>query len=378
MRTIPFDDPALRSMGRIDDDDPRAPVWVFPYTQVSFRCTGSRIRVKLRNHWNYGDILLGAIIDGLEVKVPVPIDTKHDGISMENGYPNRVPNASGAELAAITVDIAEHLPDIEHEVTIFKRQDGGMCHLEMLGIELDDDAAILPPADTRPTRRIEVYGDSVSCGERNEAVRYVGQADPEADLSGYSDSWHSYAAIAARALGAELHDVSQGGAPLLDGIGWFNAPHYLGMESIWDRIEYNPALGGSKPWDFARYTPHVVLVALGQNDAHPHDFMAADYAGETARRWRARYVDFVHALRARYPKALIVLATTILVHDPAWDRAIGEVCETVRGEGDTRVEHFLYSRNASGTYGHPRIPEDEEMAGELVAYLESFGPGLWE
>ena len=35
----------------------------FPYTQVSFRCTGSHIRVKLRNHWNYGDIFLGAIID---------------------------------------------------------------------------------------------------------------------------------------------------------------------------------------------------------------------------------------------------------------------------------------------------------------------------
>lgn len=353
MHTITFDDPALRFMGRIDDDNPKAPIWVFPYTQVSFRCTGSHIRVKLRNHWNYGDIFLGAIIDGLEVKVPVPID-------------------------ATTITLAEHLPDIEHEVTIFKRQDGGMCHLEMLGIELDDGATILPPADARPPRRMEVYGDSVSCGERNEAIRYVGQTDPEVDLSGYSDSWHSYAAIAARMLGAELHDISQGGAPLLDGIGWFNAPHYLGMESMWDRIAYNPALGETKPWDFTRYTPHVVLVALGQNDAHPHDFMASDYAGEAARHWRTRYVDFIHALRARYPKALIVLATTILVHDPAWDRAIDEVCETVRSEGDIRVKHFLYSRNASGTHGHPRIPEDEEMAGELVAYLESFGPDVWE
>jgi len=129
MHTITFDDPALRFMGRIDDDNPKAPIWVFPYTQVSFRCTGSHIRVKLRNHWNYGDIFLGAIIDGLEVKVPVPID-------------------------ATTITLAEHLPDIEHEVTIFKRQDGGMCHLEMLGIELDDGATILPPADARPPRRI--------------------------------------------------------------------------------------------------------------------------------------------------------------------------------------------------------------------------------
>lgn len=46
MHTITFDDPALRFMGRIDDDNPKAPIWVFPYTQVSFRCTGSHIRVK--------------------------------------------------------------------------------------------------------------------------------------------------------------------------------------------------------------------------------------------------------------------------------------------------------------------------------------------
>lgn len=53
-----------------------------------------------------------------------------------------------------------------------------------------------------------------------------------------------------------------------------------------------------------------MLVALGQNDdAHPHDFMASDYAGEAARHWRTRYVDFIHALRCGYPKALIVLAT---------------------------------------------------------------------
>lgn len=26
----------------------------------------------------------------------------------------------------------------------------------------------------------------------------------------------------------------------------------------------------------------------------------------------------------------------------------------------------------------PRIPEDEQMAAELTAYLESFGPDLWQ
>lgn len=47
-------------------------------------------------------------------------------------------------------------------------------------------------------------------------------------------------------------------------------------------------------------------------------------------------------------------------------------------EGEFHVKHFLYSRNGCGTDGHPRIPEDEQMATELTAYLASFGPDLWQ
>ena len=73
-----------------------------------------------------------------------------------------------------------------------------------------------------------------------------------------------------------------------------------------------------------------------------------------------------------------MLATTVLIHDPSWDRAIDEVCHTVNDEGDDRVQHFLYSRNAAATPGHPRVAEQQAMADELTAYLESFGPDLWK
>ena len=270
--------------------------------------------------------------------------------------------------------MAEHLPNIEHDVIIFKRQDEGNARFDMHGVLIDDEATIAAPAEPMPDRRIEFYGDSVTCGERCEAICYTGQADPDVDLSGYSNAWHSYAAVTARNLNAQAHLVSQGGASLIDGIGWFHAPDYLGLESIWDRAAYNPELGATPQWDFSRYTPHVVVVAIGQNDAHPYDFMAEDYSGGQARHWRQRYIDFVHALRRVYPNALIVLTTTILQHDPAWDRAIDEVCDTM---ADPRVRHFMYLRNGTATPGHPRISEQREMAMELTSYLRSFGPELW-
>ena len=378
MQLIDFVNPALsHTMGRMAAPTPTRRIWAFPYTQVHFRCTGTAIGARLVHHWGYGDIYLGAVIDGQQVKVPVPIDAAHDAVSLVNGYPSRVePEQADSRDARQPVDVmlAEHLPDIEHDVIIFKRQDEGGARFDMHGVLIDDDATICAPSEPQPNRRIEFYGDSVTCGERCEAICYEGKADPEVDLSGYSNAWHSYAAVTARNLGAQAHLVAQGGASLIDGIGWFHAPDYLGLESIWDRAAYNPELGETPQWDFSAYTPQVVVVAIGQNDSHPYDFMAEEYSGEQARHWRARYVDFVHALRAKYPHALIVLTTTILQHDPAWDRAIDEVCETVAYQ---RVKHFMYLRNGAATPGHPRVGEQREMAMELTSYLRSFGPDLW-
>ena len=85
--------------------------------------------------------------------------------------------------------------------------------------------------------------------------------------------------------------------------------------------------------------------------------------------------ELVKNIRAKYPKALIILVTTILSHDKGWDDAIEEVCRKL---GDPRVRHFLYQRNGCGTPGHARIPEAEEMADELVQYINGLDLPVWE
>ena len=223
---------------------------------------------------------------------------------------------------------------------------------------------------------MEVYGDSVSAGEVSEAVDYVGKEDPEHNGE-YSNSWYSYAWMTARRLNAQIHDIAQGGMALLDGTGWFHAPDHIGMETAWDKIYYHPELSGMLEWDFSQYTPQVVIVALGQNDSHPEDYMKEDYDGEEARTWRQHYEAFLRKLREIYPDARIICCTTLLNHDPAWDRAIGQAVEQL---GDEKVTQYLFRRNGRGTPGHLRIPEAEEMAEELAAYIqETEGwSSIWE
>ena len=342
----------LQYSGRIDWTDENAPVFVFPCTSVRMRFTGETLKVCVRNKKAYWENYLGCILDGEQTKLLLPDD--------------------GEGVIDIDVEQITKGKDTEgqsHEVLLFKRQDA--CHeVTFLGFEIGDGEEVLelPP---KSQRRIEVYGDSVSAGEVSEAVDYTGRPDPEHDGQ-YSNSWYSYAWMTARKLGAEIHDVAQGGIALLDGTGWFNAPDYVGMATAWNKVHYNPVFGPATDWDFTQYTPQVVIVAIGQNDNHPEDYMKEDYNGSRALRWRSGYGLLLEKIRKQYPEAWIVCITTLLEHDASWDKSIDEVC---RGMQDEKVRHYVFRRNGRGTPGHLRIPEAEEMAEELSAYIEGLNIG---
>lgn len=214
-------------------------------------------------------------------------------------------------------------------------------------------------------KRIEVYGDSVSAGEVSEAVDFVGKEDPEHE-GGYSNSYYSYGWILARKLGAQIHDIAQGGIALMDGEGWYHEPEQIGMETVWNKVHYNTRLSGMSDWDFSKYIPQVVIVAVGQNDCHPEDYMKEEYCHPQARKWREHYMNFLRKLRSVYSEAYIICCTTLLNHDESWDDAIAQV---VKNMDDKKITQYVFKRNGMGTPGYLRIPEAYEMAEELEEYI---------
>jgi len=341
MRILPNHD-NFTYCGRIDWSNPEAPVFIYPCSSVQLWFTGNTLKIYVRNHSAYWNNYLGYILDGEQGVLPLPQEGD----------------------AAFEIK-AEAQQGKEHDFLLFKRQDA--CHeFTFLGVELEEGEKIINyPVTTK--RRMLVFGDSVSAGEVSEAVDYVGKIDP-VHQGEYSNSWYSYAWITARKLNAQLHDIAQGGIALMDKTGWFCEPDAIGMETIWNKIRYNPLLGTDTQWNHAQYMPQLILVAIGQNDSHPQDYMAQDYNGTQASLWRNHYKSFLEKLRIAYPGARIICCTTLLWHDAAWDRAIGEVLQEL---GDKRITQYLFKRNGIGTPGHLRIPEAQEMAQELAAYIES-------
>lgn len=338
----------IQYSGRIDYERAEAPILIYPSSFVTFRFTGTSCKVILENKQIYWNNYLGYILDG-----------KQDKIELQS---------EGLEC----LTLADGLDDTEHTLLLFKRMDN--CHtITLYGFLFDKEAKILK-AEDKPNRKIEVYGDSVSAGEVSEATGYEGKADPQ-NQGEYSNSWYSYAWMTARKLNAQLHNIAQGGIALLDHTGWFAAPDYIGLKTAYDKLQYNSDAGEVKPWDFKKYTPHVIIVAIGQNDNHPEDYMATDYNSDKSKNWRKEYKTFVLKLRDIYPKAVIILLTTIMRHDLSWDKSIEEVTQEI---ADNKVYHFIYSQNSVGTHGHIRISEAERMSEELSGFINSLGEDIWQ
>ena len=289
MVSVSLQDERLLYSGRIDDEDPQRPVFIFPASSLTFWFYGKRAVLEVENHRVFWDNYVGAWVDGKEKKWKLKAEGRTEIVLLDEEW-------EGEEGRK------------RHEVIFFKRQD--CCHgFTLCSLQLSEGGYLLE-GPLKPARRMEVYGDSVSAGEVSEAVDYVGKPDPEHEGE-YSNSWYSYAWIAARKLGAELYDIAQGGIPLLNGTGWVG-PTYPGMEFMWDKLHYHPGLGKVKEWDFSRFQPHLVLIAVGQNDSHPVDVMKEDAHGERARFWKKKYRELAENIRGKYPKAVILLATTIL------------------------------------------------------------------
>jgi hypothetical protein len=334
--------------GRIDFSDSCAPCFIYAGSQAHFRFRGTGIKLIIRNYHLCYENYIGYVIDqNIQGKLRLE---DSDAVSV--------------------LIIPENLDDREHDIILFKRQDSAHYY-DFLGILLNKFSIMLPAPD-KPIRRMECYGDSVSAGEVSEAVEYTAMSDPVHNGE-YSNSWYSYTSITARMLGAELHCNAQGGLALLDHTGYFHGPDYVGLETTYNKLRYNSQLGPYSLWDFSLYTPHVVIVAIGQNDAHPDNYMNKDI--QKSEYWMQHYQSLILNFRGLYPSTLIILTTTILNHSREWDDAIDDVTNRLN---DPKIVHFLYSNNGCGTPGHIRISEAGQMAVELANFIESFGTDIWK
>jgi len=138
------------------------------------------------------------------------------------------------------------------------------------------------------------------------------------------------------------------------------------MGEVYDKTL--PLDPGSR-WDFARWTPDVVVVNLSTND----------WAGGTPDRagWAAGYEAFLARVRGNYPRAAIYCATSPMMGGDPAAVAKSYLTRIVADEntaGDKNVKLLVFEtqnggKNGFGADWHPSVKTDALMADKLAATL---------
>ena len=324
--------------GRIDRQNPLAPSLGYPGTSIEFRFVGTKLQIELEeDSWgseNYVDIYID--------NDPQPVTIK---LQRNNGKP-------------VIYDVAAGLENRTHDVVIYKRNDYLTGEFNFHGVLTD--GKLLPQNPDRD-RKIEVYGDSISAGIAVEHP-VTGVPDPESGISRISNAYYSYGAILARKYNAEVSLVAQGGVSLVNGFGYWNT-HWnngTGAEAIYDKVK---PLQDAPVWDFNNYSPDLIIVAYGQNDA------ATVGDRLSSQEWKQRYKQVIANIRAKHPDAYFIAMFPAMYHDPQWDTYLTEAIAEYRTEyNDNRVFSLIHEQV---TPGHPRIQEQEAMANTLQKFINT-------
>ena len=316
---------APRFIGRFDDADPARPRFGFSGSAVEARFSGTGVTLQLDG--SDSDVYT-AVVDGTA--------TTFSTSASQQSYP-----------------LAQDLPAGEHRVLVWKNTEWFQGTGQFLGFQFVGGGSLLPVS--APARRLEFVGDSITCAYGNlGADQYCGFS------STTEDHYQGYAALTARALGADESTICQSGIGV-----WRN---YDGATSGTMPDLYPLSYGDGPAWDF-RSVPDAVLVNLGTND----------WAQGTPDRaaFEAAYGSLLDSLRARYPQAFLLMAVGPMLGGAeaatahAWLQGLADA----RGAaGDHRVSVVDFAeQDGSLGYGcdwHPSLATHQQMADHLVQVLQ--------
>jgi len=215
---------------------------------------------------------------------------------------------------------------------------------------------------------IEFIGNSITCGAAADA------SETPCGTGVYHDQHNAYDAYGprvARALGVNFI------MSCVSGIGVYRNWNSDGptMPQVYENT--GMGLDSSQKWDFKKYSPDIVSIALGTNDFSTGDGKRPRLPFDSAV-FVNHYIDFVELVKTKYPSAQIALLSSPMVN--GGNRQTLQNCLTsVKQNIDTRQAadkpvalYFFNPMHTHGCAGHPNVEEHAILANELIPFFKKF------
>ncbi|MGF7232384.1 SGNH/GDSL hydrolase family protein [Arachidicoccus sp.] len=255
--------------------------------------------------------------------------------------------------------LCDSLKNGKHSIELFKITEAAFGKTSIYVFQLNHGAKLLS-LSPESKRRMAFFGNSITCGYADEDLAGDNSA-PE-----YENGYMSYAAITARKLHADFHCISKSGIGIV--ISWFP----LVMPQMYDRLYFdNPDI----KWDFARYSPQIVVVNLFQNDSWivkmPENSEFKSVFGQkapTAEFIINAYESFIKKLMVHYPNAKIICALGNMDASKADSPWIDYIKKAVAAINNSNLYTCIFPYK--GTSGHPSEKEQLNMANQLTTFID--------
>lgn len=307
----------------------------------------------------------GFSFEGTECKVFASVPGGHNYLQYEidGVYQKRLKIEAGST-APIVLAASE---GGKHTVWIYKATEAHTGPIFIQSVSAKSIKSLLRP--TAPM--IEFIGNSITCGAA---------ADPSEVPCGqgvYHDQHNAYQAYGPRVartlrVNYMLSSVS--------GIGIYRNWNSDGptMPQVYEKTDFQA--NSTRLWDFGKYNPKVVSIALGTNDFSRGDGKKARLPFDSAAFVNA-YIKFVTVVKAKYPAAQIALLSSAMVNGD--NRTLLQNClAAVKQNVDAAYSsskpvavYFFKPMQARGCGGHPNVEDHAILAEELAPFFEGLLKG---
>jgi lysophospholipase L1-like esterase len=260
--------------------------------------------------------------------------------------------------------IISALKDGPHEVWIYKATEAatGAVYIR----QITGSGVKVLPNPNAPL--IEFIGNSITCGAAADPSEVACGAGQYYDQH---NAYYAYGPRSARSLGMNyiLSSVS--------GIGIYRNWNSDGptMPQVYEKLDLQ--LNDRPQWDFSKYRPTIISIALGTNDMSNGDGKKPRLIFDSSI-FVANYIKFVQLVKSKYPSAQIVLLSSPMVGGQRGQ--LLENCVTaVKSEIDRLFPEskpvalfFFKPMQARGCSGHPNVEDHAIMAEQLTPFLKKF------
>ncbi len=251
------------------------------------------------------------------------------------------------------------------KVRLVKFSEAAFAKVGIKSIEVEGNSEPIRPTQAK-MRKIEVIGDSITCGYGNEGIWNVDDFTTMLE-----NPWLGYAVQVAEALEAEVQLVSWSGIGVYSSWTETDEPsRELLMPELYHYTDLGlfEVVGEKERWSFDNFEPDAIIINLGTNDASYTKGIK-----ERIDQFGRAYYDFIKEVRQYNPNAMILCVLGVMGQDlyPEVSKQVKRIREE---EQDKKVVSLCLDvqqeSDGIGSDYHPSLNTHKKMAGVISKKLQ--------